>query len=79
MEVRLSATMAIKTALRQVEWVVHARMFLELLLHCKYVILADRFVPYNMITSKENIFFYVTSRLMIFSLLWLKLVDTYLT
>jgi hypothetical protein len=38
MKVHFSATLAIKMALRQVEWIVHGRIFLELLLHCKHVL-----------------------------------------
>lgn len=61
MKVCLSATVAIKTALRQVEWIVRGRIFLELSLHWKPVILADNFVASNLITSKENILFCVIS------------------
>ena len=63
MEICLSATVAIKTALRQVERIVRGHIFLELLLHCKHVILADNFVAFNVITSKENILFCVISHM----------------
>ena len=60
-KVHLSATMAIKTALRQVEWIAHGHLFLKLLLHCKHVILADNIVASNVFKSKENILFCVIS------------------
>jgi hypothetical protein len=79
MKVCLSATVAIKTALRQVEWIVHGRLFLELLLHWKHVILADNFVASNVITSKENILFSIISRQKTVFHYYDKLVDIYLT